>query len=487
MSRIVQAGYTVCMRHIGVVGITSALICMAFPAPANAGPIEEFAQILIHPGEPGTLAVRYVNDGGFLYSTDAGAHFGLGCGSMIAPGERTSGGSAITTDGSILYASSHGLWQGTHGGCDWGPAVGVEGQVVRDLIAHPGKPDWMLAVTWNGDPATMPNALWVRSPDGVWSVMGSTTDALLNRVRVAVRPSGAARFYVGGQRGLRKASDGSDETNYLIRVSDDDGQTWIEHDFDMDIGTDIFRIEAVDPQQPDRILASIDRKNGMEDSYLISDDQGATFTEYAIVTELGGVAVAPDGRVWLGDRGDSSRSTSPRGVWTAPSLAAPPVVLTAAMQIGCLTYDASADQLLACSRYSLGRIDLASGAFAPMLTFASHDAFLQCEDKDTVAVCKTQLCSGYCGPGHFASAPLCTAYHDPYCGPTADGAPSPPGTAGTTVASPPTGGAVAPRSSSAGCMAAPTPHGRGAPWIGAGCLVLAAAWRRARATASRRR
>jgi hypothetical protein len=53
-----------------------------------------------------------------------------------------------------------------------------------------------------------------------------------------------------------------------------------------------------------------------------------------------------------------------------------------------------------------------------LFQFTDLAAFVSCPGVDMAAACQSQLCLGYCGPGHFAQAPLCCAYDEQYCGPS---------------------------------------------------------------------
>src|SRR6185503_9190446 len=117
------------------------------------------------------------------------------------------------------------------------------------------------------------------------------------------------------------------ESNYVIRVSDDDGATWTEHVYGAAGG--LLNVQAVDPTNPDRLVISIERPGdagplpATADSVLVSSDQGKTFEPYLTVTEIGGVAFAPDGRVWIGDAGNGLDPTQPQGLYFAKSLEEP--------------------------------------------------------------------------------------------------------------------------------------------------------------------
>jgi hypothetical protein len=82
-------------------------------------------------------------------------------------------------------------------------------------------------------------------------------------------------------------------------------------------------------------------------------------------------------------------------------------VLTSSYPVGCLHF--SGDELFVCQRFAFGTAALADGAFTPSIELTKIETMSQCEGIDTAAVCRQQLCTGYCGTGHFARAPMCIA------------------------------------------------------------------------------
>jgi hypothetical protein len=217
---------------------------------------------------------------------------------------------------------------------------------------------------------------------------------------------------------------GPDQSNYVIRMSDDDGATWTEHVYGAARGT--LHVQGVDPTNPDRILVSIERPPDSgtaaqtADSVLVSSDQGKTFKPYLTLTEVGGVAFAPDGRIWIGDAGNPLDPTAPVGLYFAPSLDKPASELSKAdYPVQCLTYQAATETLYACQRFTFGAVDAKDGSFTTSLDVRSVASFVDCSGVDMAAVCKTQLCNAYCGFGHFAQAPVCCAYDTFSCGPVA--------------------------------------------------------------------
>jgi hypothetical protein len=142
--------------------------------------------------------------------------------------------------------------------------------------------------------------------------------------------------------------------------------------------------------------------------------------------------------------------------------------MTAPTKVGdygvqCVHYQAPAGPLFACQAFSFGTVDPASGAFTERTKFSTVKEFVACSGADVSTACKTQLCRDYCGPGHFAQAPLCCAYNDVSCGPlvavtetTGSPADCPAGTpgAGTAGSGAGAGGSAAVSGTGAGAGAA---------------------------------
>jgi MYXO-CTERM domain-containing protein len=174
-----------------------------------------------------------------------------------------------------------------------------------------------------------------------------------------------------------------------------------------------MRLEGVDPSNPDRIVINIGRdEDGLvvPDSVMVSEDKGESFVEWTTVSAFGGITFSSAGEVWLGDAGDTSSPDSPRGIKHAASLADEPEVLADGFPVRCLHH--TGDTLFVCQRFSFGTVSLEDGEFTAALEFSKVQAMAQCEGVDTAAVCRQQLCMGWCGTAHFASSPMCKVAYD---------------------------------------------------------------------------
>lgn len=362
--------------------------------------------------------MRYENGGdGLLYSDDGGASFRLLCGSAIAPGFRRGGAIHVASDRHVLMGAFDGLWEDDGRGCAWTRVAALEGLWVNDIVAHPTNPDVTFAITSSGGKK---NGVLRRDKSGKWTDLGSKAEILIGRLHVVQHGSGL-RFYESAVLGETMAEDGgAPKPRYAIRISDDDAQTWQEHPIQINDGT--LRLEAVDPTDSERLVVSINR-DGADDSILVSDDAGETFRDYLELAELGGVASAGDGRFWFGEAGNGRDMR--KGVFATQSLAKPATLLPKAdYSVSCLRHRAEDDEVYACKLLEVGTI-AADGSFATVIALKEVPALVTCEGVDMSAACEAQLCAEYCGPGHFASAPMCAAYETLACGPCADDPTSP--------------------------------------------------------------
>lgn len=377
----------------------------------HAGPVERMADIALHPSNPDVVVVHYLNGGtGLLYSSDAGRSFRLLCALAIHK-DKPSGPMAIADDGHVLVGIFRGLWEDSGAGCGWSLAPPLEGRWITDVQVDPASAA-ILAITGNGGDGAM-NGVVRREGPGRWTDLGVREPVGLTRLRVTKTPAGL-RLYTSALRVIPVDDAGMIGTKYFTRFSDDDGKTWEEHEFTAG-GTEPFRLEAVDPTNPDRVIGSVQRA-GSPDSLFLSRDKGATFTPYLEVADLGAIIFAPDGRLWVGEPQSVTSTTASRGLWFAPNLDSP-ITKVADFGVECLAYQPATQTLYACQAYSFGTVNTTSWTFNETFNFRTAKEFVQCEGIDMPATCSVQLCIEYCAAGHFAQAPLCCVYTSDSCGP----------------------------------------------------------------------
>lgn len=391
--------------------------------PAHAGPVEALVQVALHPKDPKVMALRYEYGGeGVFITQDGGATWGYVCNSYIDPSMNARRGMlSVAGDGAMLLGVFDGVWEGDKNGCDWALGDTLKGKWVPDIAQDPTDPDVLYAITSNGNEGAL-NGVVKRDASGAWSDLGAKEAMLITRLRV-VKNGDGVRLYESAVNGMTLTTvNGMEQAfpNYFIRFSDDLGETWQEFPFvSMEVGA--FRLMAVDPSNPDRIVAWIDRdvSTQNQDSIMVSSDKGETFTEYTKVTDLGGIDIADDGRVWIADRGATTDPDAPRGLFAAANLDTAPTLLAGDQSYSCVAYRDDADKLYACQLRKFGSVDLESGEFTALFTFNKVEHFVQCGGTDMAGVCEMQLCRDYCALGHFPETPMCVAYQTMTCGPCA--------------------------------------------------------------------
>jgi hypothetical protein len=382
--------------------------------------MERLAQVALHPTDPDTLVLRYVQSGdGLLYTDDGGASFEMLCKSAIYPETTLIDTIELTGDGHALLALSSGAYEDDGHGCGFHEVPALAGRWVRDFAPHPTDPDVTFASA--SDATGVEYRVLRRDAGGKWTELGGALVPIVNRLH-AVQTDAGVRLYASALAGTLPV-DGVDMQSYVVLVSDDAGESWREHAFGPTDGT--FRLEAVDPSQPDRLVATVQRNevrghtlDADLDHVLISEDQGETFTPYVTVTEISGVAFAPDGRMWIGDLGSTMHAKASQGVWFASDATQRPAQL-AEYPVACLAYQAATDTLFACQRWWFGRVNQEDGAFTASIRLHEVQGFVECADIDVAAACEQQLCRSYCTLEHFAQAPVCSVYEGPFCGPGA--------------------------------------------------------------------
>lgn len=392
---------------------------MAWPTRVAAGPVEQVAQFAAQPDDPDVMVLRHEYGGeGLIFTRDGGVNWQLMCGSALQPTGLTQtlsrlGPVAFDADGVLHMGTFGGLLRDDATGCAWTSESTFADQWVSDVTRHPTDASILFAITSSGGEGKM-NGVYRR--DGAtaqWKALGTQDAILISRLFVVELGGGKLRLYEGAVRGMLGMAPNF-TPNYITRVSDDLGETWTEHEFGQTDGT--VRLEAVDPKNPDRIVVVVDHEGsssgvaGAPDDILISDDQGATFTTWTSVVSFGGLAIAPDGRAWFGDTGDSSGLEGTNGLFAAASLGAKATLLSSELHVTCLHYLPAAKRLFACDRFEAGFVIPDDGTYTQSFAFREVASFIDCPDRDLPMACERQLLSGWCGITHFPEADLCCNY-----------------------------------------------------------------------------
>ncbi len=404
------------MRALGALALA---LLLAAPAVAT-GPVEQVVQVVFHPDDPDVLILRYMNKGeGLFFSDDGGQSWRMTCGDFAlaqlpsdAPGGRYRVSEVVlTADGALYGASADYLWQTDAGGCSWDRVAEQDGVWLSDLALHPGDPNVVLAAM--GEPGDA-NTMLERRADGSFAALGVADDAQIFHLGL-VETAAGLRIYQSGIRGtvpIELEGMTFDGPRYVIRVSDDGGETFEAHV--QGDGSEPLKLMAVDPSDPDRIVV-LRSSIADGDELLISTDGGASLSSYLALSKLRDILVTADGRVMIAEAPESESPTTSAGVWFADSLAEAPAKISED-ETFCVGHQEATDTFFACPGKEFGRIDPSDGAFTSMFEFTQVDGFVDC-DQDVGAMCEDQLCSAFCGPGHFYTAAVCAGYEGPLCGP----------------------------------------------------------------------
>jgi hypothetical protein len=407
---------TVQTAQVRVLAAMVGLVALCTGSRVHAGPVEQMVELAYPPGKSDSMLVRYLNGGGGLFlSTDSGKTWGLQCNTaFLGPGGRVQGPIAVLGDKSLLLLSSSGVFHSDASGCGFKAESPDLTKNLVDFTLHPTDP--MKVYGAISDPAGM-SGLVVRAADGTWTPVGIKDAPSPLSLRVVMHEAGLRVYEIAVKMStaMGAAGTGAVTPEYVLRVSDDEAKTWQEYPLAVD-ANGRPRLRGVDPTNPERLLIVIDRSNAT-DSVLLSKDGGKTTTKYLEVDEFGGLTFAPDGRVWIGDLGLTSGSSMTRGLYKAANLDAMPERLgQATYPVQCLGWAADTNTLYACQRFWFGNVNQETGEFTTMMRFTDVPKFVSCPGEDTAGQCKLQLCMDYCGPAHFAVAPVCSAYDDPACG-----------------------------------------------------------------------
>jgi hypothetical protein len=419
-----------------------------------AGPPEWLGKVVVQPGNAQNIVLGYENRwGGLLVSSDGGAHFDMRCNWSIDTTQsiKWEGGSSspvfvVTAAGTVLVPTPSGLLEGDVRGCGFTQNTFNPGFAADAITPHPSEPNVVYAYavpTSEGPGKGKPcgasenrRGLVRRNADGTATQLGKNdsievdfsgtkvcTSELLTRT-LAVVPSGAKlRIYEIGAKYAVGAAMQPNPLPVSLRYTEDEGATFTEHALSTELAAIGVTptIVAVNPKEPAQLIIRF-HQNSAQDSLYLSTNSGQTFTPLLAgeVTNVSNVAVEPDGRIWLADRGQSSAPTFPAGLWTMASITDKPMRVTDT-PMHCLGLDGKS--LVGCTMYGFGDLDRATGAVTERFNIKQTRAYVACSGEDVAMACAPQMCNSaggesWCGPRHHAIAPICEAFNStsPCCG-----------------------------------------------------------------------
>jgi MYXO-CTERM domain-containing protein len=386
----------------------SVLVCALSSTTVQAGPVELLDGVTINPADPDNIVVTYLHGGsGLFVSEDGGATLKWLCSvGASLPSSNASLVSYASGDGSIYVGSYHGLWRGDKSGCGFAPLPELEKKYVRAITGDPFEPTRTYFVTSN---PMADNGIYMNDGSGSFSPLGTHARLFLASLHV-VKNDEARRFYETGV--LTNAE--TNTVTYSVRVSDDDGTTWVEHTFDPTLfettekRVQDFKVMAVDPTNPDRVVGLVIRPDKAADQLVFSHEQGKAGTWELVASPVvgGAVAFGPDGVLYFGDDNFASK-----GVFAVPQLGEQPKLLSDVYRVSCLGYDNARSRLLGCAdNYRFGTFDTSSGELATLLDLRCAEHTVTCADKpDIQALCQPPSVE-FCKIDHWVIAPLCCVY-----------------------------------------------------------------------------
>ncbi len=388
----------------------------AAPSLVHAGPIELLTSTEIPAGNPDRIVARWIfGDGGMFISNDRGASFQATCLAAAGVPPRDLQSFKVASDGSICIGTVNSLHCSDAQACGWKEATELQGRWIADFANDPVDEKIMYLATGT---AMMDNGLYVReAPSAQWKKLGTHASGWFSRLRITKVGDGK-RFYGSAVETLPiEGIDGgppSSETRYFVRYSDDDAKTWVSHQYDGAIDRASFRLAAVDPTNPDRIVMSLLRTGeGALDDLFYSDKRGepGSWVKIGSVTTLVDAVFTPDGALYYGDNDQMTP-----GLFKVAKLGDAPVKLSSEYKVGCLAYDAANDRLYACSDWRLGTVDRETGAYMMMLDLRVADQLHTCEGEAPMR----ETCGiaffppNYCDPTHYPEAPVCLNNFGPH-------------------------------------------------------------------------
>jgi hypothetical protein len=374
---------------------------------AFAGPVEQLDGVLFNAADPSHIIVPYrYGGGGMFISRDGGKSFGWLCSAgMGASAVNRNGRPFIAGDGSIYLGLFDGLMKGRADGCGFALQPEFTKQYVSDFASDPIDPTRTYLVTTTG---MVENSVHVSEGGAAFTPLGPSVMKFLDTIDV-VKNGDGRRFYVTAV--TTDAAAGT--VTYSVRVSDDDAVTWTDEPYDlaqfgpMNMFAD-FSIVAVDPTNPDHIVARVSRPQAL-DTLVFSTEKGkvGSWKLLAEPGELEGVTFTPEGVLYFGDSDPTTK-----GLFVVEKPGDAPKQLSDSWKVMCLGYDATNKRLLGCSNFYLfGEVNLKSGELEPLLDLRCAENIVECTgQEEMVKVCEPQAQQDFCNLSHWVLAPLCDAY-----------------------------------------------------------------------------
>ena len=347
------------MRRLALTSLWCAVALCSVGGRATAHDFPTPFRLLFDANQPERIVVLLRP--GVLFSEDRGSAWSFVCGaaSGIAGGDSYP---ALLAGSRLLVGGYVGLYRDDGFGCSWSrvESSGLPAGRIVSLLAHDDGSVRALVA-----PAQGPAAMFVSRDEGQsWTALGLPLMAA--RPRALARAPGAAdRLYVLDAQ----------PTAAALWVSDDAGQHWQER---ARLAPECSEILGVDPSDADRSYV------GCGDRVLVSADAAHSFETWAELPDIGGFAIAPDGRSrWIGSRTG--------GLWRQDG-AGELQLLHERVHVGCLQF--SDDTLWVCARdergydaYALATSRDAGETLTPFLRSLQVSRLRTCGNPTQAATC----------------------------------------------------------------------------------------------------
>jgi photosystem II stability/assembly factor-like uncharacterized protein len=286
------------VRSFVLATVAGALVFSSASVALGNGRYPAANQLAFSPSDPDLAVLRTTF--GILVSHDAGGTWHWLCEDVVGVLSSSNSDPVLAiTNTSIVAApgTTDGLAVSSDSGCDWNRSSGpLSGALVKDLVARPGVPDDVMALTSayatmagaDGGPAYLQQVYESKNDGADWSVLGSSIDPTALVTSIELAASAPARVYVSAVRGANATRSAS------LFVSMDSGATWSERPVPIDptVESEIF-IGAVDPANADRVYV---RTLGQPSRLLVSSDAGQTYqSALSLSGEMLGFALSEDG------------------------------------------------------------------------------------------------------------------------------------------------------------------------------------------------
>jgi hypothetical protein len=386
----------------------SALFC-ALTSTAHAGPVELLNAATFSPndGQNVTLSYNYGGNGIFV-SSDGGTTLKWLCSLGIATSASNRSFTTFASgDGSIYLGMFDGVLKGDANGCGFTPMPEMDKKWVRAFASDPFDTKKTYLVTTTGGMAE--NGLYLNDGSGAFAQVGATVPKFIGSLHI-VKNGEARRFYETGVFTNLETN----KIDYSVRVSDDDGMTWTEEAFDpapfdtMMTGVNAeFTIVAVDPANPDNIVARLVRSAMAPDDVLLSREKGkaGSWEKIGEVVQLGGVAFTADGALFFGEDNFANK-----GLYKIAKLGEEAQKISETYRFSCLAYDTANDRLFGCAdNYRFGTLDTSSGELTTMLDMRCTEHNVECpgQDPEPQTACAPTTTVEFCNVDHWLLAPMC--------------------------------------------------------------------------------